>query len=163
MRIIRVLSDGKGRTVQEIGTKLADVPTATLYRHIKKLLEGEFLEVVEERQVGGAVERVFALRDQAGFLSAEDIAHATKEDHMRYFTLFCAMLMSDFNDYLQRETIDFVADGVGYRTVSLYLDDHEFLELVARLQECIAAYKDNRPAPGRRRRLLSTVVMPAES
>lgn len=162
MRIIRALSTGERRTAQEIGNMLSDVPTATLYRHIKKLVEGEFLEVVEERQVGGATERVFALRDQAGYLSAEDIASATPEDHMRYFTMFCAMLMSEFNAYLQRDVIDLEADGVGYRTVSLYLDDDEFQELVARLRECVAAYKNNRPTPGRRRRLLTTIVMPAD-
>lgn len=162
MRIVRVLSGGEHYTAQEIGRMLSDVPPATLYRHINKLADEGFLKVVEQRPVGGATERVFALRDQAGFLSAADLASATPEDHMRYFTTFCAMLMSEFETYLKRDVIDLEADGVGYRMQSLYLNDDEFKEMIKRLREVIDAYRHNSPDPGRRRRLLSTIIMPAD-
>jgi len=55
---------------------------------------------------------------------------------------------------------DFVADGVGYRQVPLELSDQEFAELAGRLNAAIAPVLGNRPAPGRRRRMLTAIVIP---
>jgi hypothetical protein len=85
-----------------------------------------------------------------------------KEDHLRYFTTFVATLLGDFARYLERDHVDFVADGVGYRRVPLYLSDEEFARMVVDVNVVLAPLLLNSPGPGRRRRLLSTVVMPAD-
>ena len=51
-------------------------------------------------------------------------------------------------------------DGVGYRQVPLELSDQEFAELAGRLNAAIAPVLHNQPSPDRRRRMLTTVVMP---
>lgn len=162
LRIVQAVAAGRRLTAQEIGHVLKDVPQASLYRHLNKLVEEGFLHVVEERPVGGATERVYAIVDGQGVLPVADLEKATKADHMRYFAAFCAMLMSKFDRYLEREHVDFVADGVGYRVYSLYLSDEEFQQFIKAINEPFAAVATNEPAPGRRRRMLATVVMPDE-
>ena len=54
-----------------------------------------------------------------------------------------------------------MADGVGYRQVPLELSDQEFAELAGRLDAALAPVLQNAPADGRRRRMLTTIVMPA--
>jgi len=51
-------------------------------------------------------------------------------------------------------------DRVGYRQVPLWLTDEEFDALVARMATAVGEHVENDEAPGRRRRLPSTIVMP---
>lgn len=159
MRIIVALARGAELTAQQLGETLADVPAPTLYRQLKKLHEGGVLDIVEERRVRGTVERVYALRKSELKLSP-NLAQASREDHMRYFTTFVAALLGEYARYLRRDTIDPAADGVGYRQVVFHLSDEEFVRMVADLNRALAPYLALPPAPRRIRRLFSTIVMP---
>lgn len=159
LRLIVALARGARLTAQQLGETLADVPAPTLYRHLRKLQAGGVLEVVEERRVRGAVERVYALRERGPSVNV-DLAGASREDHMRYFTTFVAALLGDFGRYLRRERVDLVADGVGYREAVFYLSDEEFAQMVGDVNRTLLPYGANQPAPGRVRRVLATVVMP---
>jgi DNA-binding transcriptional ArsR family regulator len=163
LRVVQALAGGRRLSASELAIELADVAPATLYRQIKTLSDGGLLGVVDERPARGTPERVYALVDGAGSLSPEDLASATPEDHLRYFTMFLAGLLGDFGRYLDSEQVDFVADGVGYRQVPLELTDQEFAELAGRLSAAIAPVLANRPGQGRRRRMLTTIVMPTPS
>lgn len=163
MRILQTFLGGiQGRrmTTQQIAEALDDVPQATLYRHLNKLAAGRVLVVVEERQVRGGVERVYELPPHAAQISTAELAQMTREDHLRSFTMFVSSLLGNFGRYLERERIDFVRDGVGYREVALYLNDEEFFRVTAAMNQALLPALGNQPAPGRTRRLFSSVVMP---
>jgi DNA-binding transcriptional ArsR family regulator len=154
---------GRRVTARWLLAELGNVPQATLYYHLGLLTEAGFLQVVEERQVRGTVERVYAL-GQAPLLSATDLQNASADDHRRYFTMFLGALLGEFARYLEqppRGTVDFVADGVGYRQVPLELSDGEFLQMVQALNQALLPFLSHEPTPGRTRRLFSTVMMPA--
>jgi predicted ArsR family transcriptional regulator len=146
-----------------LARELSDVPQASLYRHIRTLADAGVLAVVDQRPARGTPQRVYALVEGAANVAPEDLARATPEDHLRYFTVFLASLLDDFGRYLQREAVDFVADGVGYRQIPLELSDQEFAELAGRLNAALAPVIANRPRPDRKRRMLTTVVMPTET
>jgi DNA-binding transcriptional ArsR family regulator len=162
IRIVQALAGGRHLSPAELAGELNDVPAATLYRHLNTLADAGVLAVVEERPARGTPERVYALVDGAASPAPEDLARATPEDHLRWFTMFLASLLADFGRYLARERVDFVADGVGYRQVPLQLTDQEFAELAGRLNAALAPAVGNGPAPGRRRRMFTTVVMPTD-
>ena len=160
MQIIQAMM-GRRMTARQLGEALPDVAQATLYRHLRKLSSAGLLIVVEERPVRGTVEKVYSVLDNAASLTSADVAHASKEDHMRYFGVFVASLLGEFRRYLERETIDFEADGVGYRFVALNLSDEEFQRLVAARNATLLPALANQPGPGRRRHLFASIVMPA--
>ncbi len=147
-------------TPLQLKDHLGDVPQATLYRHIKQLAEGGLIEVVEERPTRGGVERTYGVVNKAIALDDDDLASATPDDHFRYFATFVGTLMADFAGYLEGGTPNLARDRVGYRQVALWLTDDEFDSLTTTMAEAVQAHVDNEPSPGRRRRLLSTVVMP---
>lgn len=160
MRIILALT-GSRRTSQELAEILNDVPQATLYRHINRLAQAGIIQVVEERPVRGTVEKVYAVDPQAGRLSEAEFAGLSKDEHMRYFVAFVTTLIGDFERYLENcPQIDFATDGVGYHKLPLELSDEEFGELAKALNEVLLPALQNLPAPGRRRRLLTTILMP---
>lgn len=147
-------------TPLQLRDRLGDVPQATLYRHLNQLAEGGLVEVVNERQVRGAVERTYAVVTSRVSLTDADLQAATAADHFRYFATFLGTLLSDFAAYLDSGEPSLGADRVGYRQVPLWLSDAEFDDLVERMSALVAACVDNDPAPERRRRLLTTIVMP---
>ncbi len=160
IRILMALA-GRQKTSQQLADDLRDIPQATLYRHINRLAKAGILHVVEERQARGGVEKVYALEAQKTTLTAEDAAHFSKDDHMRYFISFIASLLDDFSRYIHRgETTDLAVDGVGFNKLPLELSDEEFRELAAKMNAVLSPYLDNQPGQNRRRRIFSTIVMP---
>ena len=55
-----------------------------------------------------------------------------------------------------------MADGVGYRQAGLWLDDEEFAGLLSDLRELVRSRMVLPQRDGRRRRILSTVLMPGD-
>lgn len=162
LRIIQGLVDQE-LTPLQLADSLEDVPQATLYRHLNKLVNAGIVKVVSERQVRGTVEKVYTVVTGAANLSAADLAKASREDHLRYFTTFVAGLLHDFSRYLHQEKeIDFIKDGAGYNQVPLYLNQAEFLKMMAELQVVLLPLTANQPTPDRRRILLNFILMPSE-
>jgi len=160
MRILMAVA-GNQYAPQEIAEYLPDVPQATLYRHIRKLVKAGVLSIVEERQVRGATEKVYALVSQAANLTYEDLKNFSREDHMRYFISYIASLLDDFSRYLQKDgSIDFQKDGVSYTKMPLNLSHDEFMELSRQMNQVVLPYLNNPPDPDRKRRILASIVMP---
>ncbi len=160
LRIVQAFLGGRVLTTGELGAELDDVPTASLYRQVARLVDGGVLAVAGERKVRGAAERSYRLVLAAA--SVEDAATMTGEEHRRAFGTFVAALLADFDRYLDRagERPDLAADGVGYRQAGVWLDDAEHAQLIQDLREVVRARMELPERPGRRRRILSTVLMP---
>lgn len=160
MRILLAIS-GREMTPSQLQEALPDVPQATLYRQIKTLHKAGLLIVVDQYPVRGALEKVYAVPPGGAHLSNEDIQHASREDHLKMFTFFMTGLLADFDAYLRSPNIDLLRDRVGFSQVPLYLNDEEMDTFAKELGELILPLLENKPGQGRRRRLLSTVMMPA--
>lgn len=160
MRLIQAAIGASGLTANDFGRRLPDVPPATLYRHLNTLVEAGVLAVVDERKVRGAVEKRYALQPAGLEVTPEDLAKATPEDHLRYFTTFVAGLLGSFSRYLKGGDIDFVRDGVGYRQVTLQLSDAELMTLAGELSAVVLRSIANQPDPNRRARVFTTIVIP---
>jgi hypothetical protein len=73
-----------------------------------------------------------------------------------------AGLLGDFDRYLARGHIDLLRDGVTYRLAGMWLDDSEYLEVARELTRLLQPRLANLKAPGRKRWLLGTIVIPAD-
>jgi DNA-binding transcriptional ArsR family regulator len=160
MRLLAALAR-RQLTARQLSELLPDVPQATLYHHLGVLTRAGLLRVVSERRVRGTVEKRYALADDTAFLGPSELAKASRDDHLRYFTIFVATLLADFARYLQQDTpIEPVADGVGYRETPFYLSDEEYAQAAAAVSQALLPYLNNQPAPNRRRRLVTMIVIP---
>ena len=162
LRVVQRLLGGRTMTTADLGRELPDVPAASLYRQVSLLLEGGVLEVAEERRVRGAVERGYRLRASAASVDDEHLAAMGPDEHRAAFMAFAAGLLADFDRYLEADDIDLVRDGVGYRHYALHLSDTELRELLKDLGAVLLPRLALRPRRGRRRRMLSTILMPAD-
>ena len=162
LRIVQALLGDRALTTADLRTRLADVSAATLYRQVATLLEADVLEVSEERKVRGAVERTYRLRPTSLVVDGAEAARLTPEQHAQAFLTFVAGLLGDFDRYLARGDVDLLRDNVGYRHLALHLSDEEVAELIADLQRVVRPRLELEATPGRKRRMLSTILMPAE-
>ena len=159
LRIVQAMV-GRTMTAAELMDVLGDVAPATMYRHLKQLHQGGLLEVVDERPVRGVVERTYSVVVDAVSLGVDDLADAGADDHFRYFATFVGTLLADYSRFLEAESIDLAEDRVGFHQVPLWLNDGELDELVAELRASLQSRIANSPSSDRRRRLISTIVMP---
>ena len=162
LRVVQAFLGDRVLTTAELHELLPDVPTASLYRHVATLADAGLLTVVAERRVRGAAERSYRLVLEAASVTSAETAGMTAADHGRAFTSFVAALLADFGRYLDRGDVDLARDGVGYRQAALWLDDEEFAAFVADLRELVGRRLELTPGGERRRRLVSTVLLPGD-
>jgi hypothetical protein len=162
LRIIQAFLGDRALTTADLRKELPDVPPASLYRHVARLVDAGVLGVVSERRVRGAIERTYVLRLTAAAINLDELERMTREEHRHAFMAFVAGLLGDFDRYLSREQIDLLRDGVSYRMAALWLDDAELADLARDMLRVLQPRAANPPRPGRRRRILGTVLIPGE-
>jgi DNA-binding transcriptional ArsR family regulator len=160
MRIIQFLINQQ-LSAQQLKEMLPDIPQASLYRNIKKLVEAEVIHIVDEIPVRGTVEKVYSIQDpKAGVIGPEEINNLPKDGKMGLFIKYMANLMGEFERYVNQENVDFLADGVSFRQGSIYLSDEEFTEYIKELSTVYARFFHNQPDENRRRRTVATIIIP---
>ena len=160
LRIVEAFLGDRALTTSALSAELADVPPASLYRHVARLVDAGVLAIVAERRVRGALERTYVLRLSAGAIGLDEVEAMSADDHRHAFMAFVAGLLGDFDRYLARGDIDLLRDGVSYRMAGLWLDDAEHAELLRELTRVLQPRLANPPRPGRKRRILGSVLLP---
>lgn len=169
LRIVQTFLGDRQLTTGALLAEIGGVAPATLYRQVATLAKAGVLTVVGERSVRGTVERTYALSVQDAQIGDEDVRGMTPEDHRRGFMAFLAGLLVDVDTYIDGSRtdpgvdprVDLDRDGAGYRTVGLWLTRDELAAMLDEVGAAVRSRLGNRPAPGRTRRMLSTVLIPA--
>jgi DNA-binding transcriptional ArsR family regulator len=160
LRIVQAYLGDRALTTTELRSELPDVSAASLYRHVARLVDAGVLAAVAERRVRGALERTYVLRLAAASIGLNELAKMSADEHRQAFMAFVAALLADFDRYLARGDVDLLRDGVSYRLAGIWLDDAELTELLRELVTVLQPRLANAPKPGRKRRILGTVLLP---
>jgi DNA-binding transcriptional ArsR family regulator len=161
MKIVQTLIGGRELNVQEIAQKLTDVPQATLYRHLNKLLEAEVIRVVRENQIRGTVEKIFALSEHE-IGGKEDLKKLSRDEHLNLFLTFMTHLLGKYENYLNQEQIDLFEDGVSFREAIVYLSDDEFKDFTIELSKLMKKVIENEPSSDRQARHIASIFIPEQ-
>ncbi|WBW96701.1 helix-turn-helix domain-containing protein [Oceanirhabdus sp. W0125-5] len=160
MRIVQSLMKNRSMTVQQIAKELPDVPQATLYRHLNKLLKVSAITVIKENRVRGAVEKVYAIDPNPYKTVKKDFDLEEKNQCLNLFYNFLMILLGDFERYIHTENPDLEKDGVTFKSVAMYLSDEEYNEFMGDLIKAFDKVRDNGTSPERKLRKITTITMP---
>ena len=160
LRVVHALSGGKALTTAELCARMPEASKVTLYRHVALLAEAGFLEVADETRVRGAVERRYRLRTDRPRIDDDAAAAMSLDDHRHGFAAAMAVLIAEFNAYLDRDGANPTADSVSYRQGTLWLTRDELTALVGQLLAVLRPHLGNQPASGRAPYLLSPILFP---
>ena len=154
-RIIQVIMIKKEATSAEIGEELQDIPRASLYRHIKVLLDAKIITVVKEEFKRGSVEKTYAIAPQMPYDN-------TNEEYNSLIQSALMGLQGDFYRYFNGDNPDPQRDLLTVGTASLMMSDEEMMEFIKAYGNLLQKYMSNKPAQGRKVRKVTLVISPKE-
>jgi len=160
MQILQTLTAGRRLTPGQMAERLPHVAQATLYRQINRLLEAGLIHVVEDRQVRGTTERVYALAAGGSLLSTADAGRITPEEHLRLFMTYTTGLINRFAEYIRQPGANVAKDWVRYRQAQLHLTEVEYRSFMDAFLELAERYAAHEPGPGRRTVTFASMVIP---
>jgi DNA-binding transcriptional ArsR family regulator len=160
MRIIQALLGERKLTASQLTKLISDTPQATMYRHLKILVESNIIFIAEQNQIRGTFEKKYALSENGGQLSHEDMKEVNREYHKQYFMNFVATVMSDFGRYMDGEEVDPPRDGFSYIQSALNFSGEELIEFNKSFFSLLQKAKENKPTEERNRRIITIISIP---
>ena len=160
--LLEIHSQGKA-TARHLADIYNDIPQATLYRHLKKMLGDGILQVVEETQIRGTVEKTYALAFNISDNMETLLEKNSGELYMQYFMQYIFGFVKQFQEYCQSPDINIKKDMTGFSLSPLYLSDEELTLVVTRISQIISEVRNNEPNPERKLRTIGVIVSPAEN
>lgn len=154
-RVIQLLARKEKATTKQMLEELVDIPPASLYRHLRILLDANCITVLEERKVRGTVEKTYGLvKNPIGDYSKEEVAHIIQSALLS--------LLSSFQTYFNKEDTDPIKDMLTLSTSTLLLTDEELKDMLEEIKQCIMKVANHQYTPERKERRLSIILSPCE-
>lgn len=150
-------------TAKHLSDTLGDIPQATLYRHLKKMLSDGILKVTEETPVRGTLEKTYALAFDLGSDFETILAENSGTLYMQTFTQYFLGFAKQFREYCNSPGINIKEDMSGFSLSHLYLSDEELTELIKSISKVISAAEKNEPKAGRKLRTIGVIISPPEN
>lgn len=150
---ISISFDSRAGTVKEIRKALPDVPSASLYRHMKILADHSIIMVVGENRIRGTVENVYQLNK-----SALQIDDANGEAVQTALLGFCA----SFAKYFASGHANPKKDMLLMTTCTLTLTDEEFMEFLSEINQVAVKYMDIGMKEGSKTRQITLISSPTD-
>ena len=138
-------------TVKDIKKALPDVPSASLYRHVKILADSSILIVVGENRIRGTVESVYRLNKSA--LSAGD--ESGNAVQMSLLSICAA-----FAKYFSGGDADPERDMLLFTNCTLLLTDGEFSSFLSEINEVALKYMKFEAKAGSKTRQITLISAP---
>lgn len=160
IQILKTLSRGKEMTTRGLSASLPDVPQASLYRHLRAMLRYGILEVTQETQVRGTMERSYRLVANPFDEVAARRDRLDKDELLELFVSFMCAGLSDFAEYLGNDDHPIEMERLRFRCDSLYLDDAELGRFTAALTDLTRDYGRTEAGPGHRLHKFSYTMIP---
>ncbi|MCJ7626126.1 MAG: helix-turn-helix domain-containing protein [Anaerolineaceae bacterium] len=158
-RILQVLINTE-MTTYEISENLLSVPTSSIYRHLRILLDAGLVEVAQSHLVKGIEEKVYRLAERPR-VRGEDMAGYSGEEHKRLFGAYISTLLSGFSEYVDSsQKLDLEHDRVGYTDMAFYATMEEFEMLAVNISEILDPLRESKPGTDKQRQLFSIITFP---
>ncbi|MDW2878250.1 MULTISPECIES: helix-turn-helix domain-containing protein [Bacillaceae] len=148
-------------TAKDLLSTHNDIPQATLYRTLNRLVDSGILKIVAENKVRAVTEKVYALNESFLNVNQSIIEQNNGEAYFKMFTNFIIVLMKEFQNYAEKPSINIVKDVSGFSAVPIYATGEEMLEIGNKLKEIIAPYQTrNTSVKEQNMRILATIITP---
>lgn len=152
-RIFQYLLVHETGTVKEIRSALPDIPSASLYRHVKLLADHSILTVVSENRIRGTVESVYQLNRSA--LEIDDADGTAVQ-------MALLGLCASFAKYFSGDRPDPKKDMLLMTTCTLKLTDDVFAQFLSEINQVALKYMDIPVQTGSKTRQITLISAPVD-
>ena len=138
-------------TVKELRRALPDVPSASLYRHIRILADHSILTVVGENRIRGTVESVYRLNKDA---------MATEDETGNAVQMSLLSICASFAKYFSTGNAEPQKDMLLLTNCTLLLTDEEFSEYLSEINQITVKYMKQAPSESSKMRRITLISAP---
>ena len=138
-------------TVKELRKALPDIPSASLYRHIKILADSSILTVVGENRIRGTVESVYRLNQDA---------MATEDETGNAVQMSLLSICASFAKYFSTSHADPKKDMLLLTNCTLLLTDEEFSEYLSEINQVTVKYMKKESSESSNMRRITLISAP---
>lgn len=152
-RIFQYFLIHKTGTVKEIRKALPDVPSASLYRHMKILTDNSLLTVVGENRIRGTVESIYQLNRHS--LTLDDPDGSAVQ-------MSLLSISKAFAKYFSSGHADPQKDLLMMSTCTLTLTDEEFMHFLSEVNQVAVKYMAAEVCQGSKTRQITLISAPVD-
>ena len=138
-------------TVKELRKALPDIPSASLYRHIKILADSSILMVVGENRIRGTVESVYQLNKDA---------MATEDENGNAVQMSLLSICASFAKYFSTDNANPKKDMLLFTNCTLMLTDEEFSEYLSEINQVTVKYMKQASSESSKPRRITLISAP---
>lgn len=159
-KLILEIYEQKQITTAKLSEKFNEIPQATLYRRLQKMLADDVLKIVEENHIRGTVEKVYALNYdiEANWKKMSEANDG--KTYMQFVTYYTLGILQEFKEYTAKEEIDIKGDGTGLFIAPVYATYEELTSSLNKIVEIVTGLKDNKPNGERKLRNICITITP---
>jgi len=157
--LLDIIDEGQ-TTAKILAEKNKNIPQATLYRYLKKMVSDGILKIAEERQIRNVMEKTYAPAIDMKAQVDKMLAENSGEAYLQLFQQFTIGLLNEFKTYAEKDDIDILNDGSGFRVAPIFATIDELKELATKIHELIRPYTENEATPDRKMRSVAIIFTP---
>lgn len=159
-KLLLEIYEQKHITTAMLAERFSEVPQATLYRRLQKMLADDILKIVEENHIRGTVEKVYALNYDID-ANWKKMAETNDGKALLQFINYTMLgILREFSEYTARENIDIKGDGTGLFIAPVYATYDELKSTLDKIVEILTGLKDNKPDGERKLRNICITITP---
>ena len=145
----------KGKmTISDILSENSQIPRATVYRKIEKMLEVGAIEIVDFHKVRGQTENVYAIK-QMYIANTE-----TDEESLKVVTISIMQILDQYTRYFQSGNTDVNRDKLFLLNYAISLSDKDFSAMMNDIFKIADKYRKKKPSPDAKMRSLYLLSAP---
>jgi len=147
-------------TTGQLAEEFTQIPQATLYRYLKKMLTDDIIKIVDEIPVRGTVEKVYALAFDFDENNKSIMEENDGKAYMQAATLYMLGILEEFKEYSERDDINLSGDGSGFSHAPIYATTEELVEMSTKIADIISPLMRNPSGGERKLRNICTIITP---
>ncbi len=153
-RLIQLIRTKGKMTIADILSESPDVPRATVYRKIEKMLNADVIEIIDSHKVRGQIENVYAIKNI--YLSPPK----DNADGMEIMKLTLMQLFGLCDNYFKSDDADVERDKLFVLNYAISLSDNDFADMLAEMFSILEKYQNKEVTMDSKLRNMYLMSMP---
>lgn len=153
-RILQMIRVRGRMTISDILSEHKEMPRATVYRKVEKMLETGAIYIADTNKVRGQIENVYAIKNI--FISSPE----TNDDAMKTVTISLMQILNLYDMYFRNENADVKKDKLFMLNYAISLSDKDFSEMTQSIICIIDEYQKKASTPDAKLRNLYFMSAP---
>ena len=133
-RILQMIRVRKKMTISDILSENTNLPRATVYRKVEKMLDVGAIEIVDSHKVRGQTENVYAIKEM--YIANPE----TDEDSMKIVTISIMQILDQYTRYFQGGNADVNRDKLFIYNYAIPLNDGDFSAMMNDIFKVVNKY-----------------------